>query len=253
MEAPPELPLDSDPVMVDRIEQLQKQFRDAGVGHIHVSSAMPYSAKEAADPALTPVPMEVPSELTPELPLDRASHVIERVDKLQQQFRDASSSDATAGDSVAGDTTFSPSVTDSKILCPNYSCRYKGTGKWMKAHGNKAGNGIVAMMVGGGIMLALLTTHPVAWLSLLVFFCIPVKYRKKIWKDIRSVATGKSKGALPFMWGAILLSFSAPSLFGIFFLSLSSLWIISWGFRNLKAGGSVRLCCPKCNTPVRRR
>ena len=92
MEAPPELPLEPDPVMVDRIEQLQKQFRDAGVGHIHVSSAMAYSAKEAADPALTPVPMEVPSELTPELPLDRASHVIERVDKLQQQFRDASSS-----------------------------------------------------------------------------------------------------------------------------------------------------------------
>ena len=223
------------------------QFRDAGVGHIHVSSAMAYSAKEAADPALTPVPMEVPSELTPELPHDRASHVIERVDKLQQQFRDAGAVDPALTPEVA-DT---PEAAGNDILCPNNHCRYKGTGKWMKAHGNKAGNGIVAMMVGGTIMLALLTTHPVAWLSLLVFFCIPVKYHKKIWKEFLSVASGNLRGVLLYVViGAILLSFSAPSLFGNFFLSLSCLWIITWGFGNLKAGGTVRLCCPKCKTPV---
>ncbi|MCH2059664.1 MAG: hypothetical protein MK183_03465 [Verrucomicrobiales bacterium] len=241
------VPLEPDPVMVDRIEQLQKQFRDAGVGHIHVSSAMSYSAREAEDPALMPAPVEVTPELTSELPLEPASRVIERVDKLQQQFRDAGAVDPALTPEVAD----MPEAAGNDILCPNNHCRYKGTGKWMRAQGNKAGNGIAAMMTGIIIMIGLVFSkyllHVV--LSLVVFGLIPAKYRKMSWQEMQKDPSGKAVGTLLTIAGVgSVLSLLSGFFFWIFF-SLGMVFLIRWGSRKIKAGSSVELGCPKCRTP----
>jgi hypothetical protein len=171
--------------------------------------------------------------------------MVDRIEQLQEQFRDAGAADPALTPEAAA-----PEVAGNETLCPNINCRYKGAGKWMRAQGNNAGNGIVAVMTGVFIILGMVlggAKYPVM-LSLVLFFSIPAKYRKMSWQDIQKEFGGKGRLiACVSVFGVILLLSS-----GFFFwllLSLAMLILILWGIGKTQTGSSVELCCPKCRTP----